>query len=85
MLFDNLKRTVEYGGVFQMNDAAARAGLQVPLYYLAVRVIVRAKVIADGLFLNVEFFGDAVDAASGQGVLDAAQLLEGDVHKPQFW
>jgi len=72
MLFDNLNSTVEYSGVFQMNDAAARTGLQVPLYYLAVGVIVRAEVIADGLFLNVEFFGDAVDAASGQGVLDAA-------------
>jgi hypothetical protein len=33
----------------------------------------------------VEFFGDTVDAAGGQGVLDAAQLLESDIHKPQFW
>lgn len=85
MLFDDLKRTVKDSGVFQMNYAASWAGFQVPFNYLAVRVVVRAKVVAHSLLVQAEFFGDAVDAAGGQGVLDTAQLLESDIHKPQFW
>ena len=85
MLFDNLKGSVEDRGVFQMNYAATWAGFQMPFNYLTVSVLMRAEIIAHSLFVHVEFFGDTVDAAGGQGVLDAAQLLESDVHKPQFW
>lgn len=68
-----------------MNDAAARPGFQMPFHDLTVSVFMRAEIIAHSLFVQVEFFGDAVDTAGGQGVLDAAQFLESDVHKPQFW
>lgn len=85
MFFDDLKRTVKDSGVFQVNDAAARPRLPVPLHDLPSLVFVCAEVIAHGLFIDGEFFGDPLDAAGGQGVLDAAQLLESDIHKPQFW
>lgn len=85
LLFDNLNRAVENRCVFQMNDAASRAGFEMPFNYLAVSVFVRPEIVAHSLFVHVKFFGDTVDTTGGQGVLDAAQLLESDIHKPQFW
>lgn len=84
-LFDDLNGAVENHGVFQMNNAATGAGFQMPFHHLSGVVIVCPEIIAHGLFFHVEFVGDTADAAGRQGMLDAAQFLESDVHKPQFW
>ena len=84
MFFNDLKRTIQNSGVLQMNDAAAGAGFQMPFDDLPSVIFMGAEIIAYGLLVYVEFFGDPVNATGGQRVFDAAQLLEGDIHKPQF-
>lgn len=66
-----------------MNYAASRTGFQMPFDDLP-SFTVSAEIIAYGLLVKVEFFGNSVDTSGRQGVFDAAQLLEGDIHKPQF-
>lgn len=79
-LAKNLQRAVQDSGVFQVYYAAVRAWLQVKFDYLAVLIIMGAKIVAHGLFLQVQVMGDAVDAAVRERVFDAAKLFESNVH-----
>lgn len=84
VFFDDLKRTIQNCGVLQMNDAASRSGFQMPFDDLPSMVFMSPEIISNGLLVHFEFFSDPVDTSGRQGVFDAAQLLEGDIHKPQF-
>lgn len=84
VLCQNLLSAFQNRRIFNMHNAAVRAGFEVELYYLTIFVLVGAEVIADGLLFNIEFLGDASYTAVRKCVLDAAKFLECDIHKQKF-
>lgn len=63
VFFQNLNGAVENRGVLKMNDAATRSGFVVKFYNLAVLIIVCAKIIAHGLFVDLQVAGDTGNTA----------------------
>ena len=76
----NSDSAIENSVVLQMNDTAARPRLEVKFDHLPIGVFVGSEVIANRLFFDVQFFGDAVDTPSWQAVLDAAEFFKRNIH-----
>lgn len=72
LLFDDALGGVKNAGVFQMDDAALRAGLYVGIDDGAVFKLFGAEVVADGLLFQAKFFGDSADAAGGELMFDSS-------------
>ncbi len=64
-----------------MDYAAIWAGLEV-IACIAFPKFMSAEVIANGLLIYLQLFGNAIYAARRQLVLDVSQLIESEIHKP---
>lgn len=80
LLSEDLLGPVEDARIVQRHDAAIGSVLDMHAHGLAVAVAVATEVVPHGLHVQVQFPGDAVDAAIGEVVLDLPQLVESDVH-----
>ena len=67
-------------GVFNLDDTAIGAGLDLDIHNLSLVKFFSSKEISHGLFFNAEFAGNASDAASGESVFDIPKLIESNVH-----
>lgn len=67
-------------GIFEMDYAAVRAWLNVFVGDFTVCEFVCSEIVAYGLLVDVQFFGNFADAAGGQFVLDCPQFLECNIH-----
>ena len=77
MLSQDGKGLVEHRGVVDADKAAVGARLKVDAHALAKAEVLPAEEVAHGLDRHVQFVGNAVHAALGQGVLDGTELVEG--------
>jgi len=81
LLCKDLLSAFQDRSVFYVDDATVRAWFEVEFHHFAVFVLVRSKVIAHRLFINIEFLGDFGHTTARQSVFDATELLKGDIHK----
>src|SRR5262245_32069359 len=63
-------------GIVQRYHTTIRSSLQVHAHALSFVVIEPSEVVPYGLHVQVQFAGDAMDAAVWKAVLDAAQFVE---------
>ncbi len=70
--------------VFNVNDATVWAWFNLYSRNAALVVLLSPEIIANGLFVNVQFCGNAGDTACWQCMLDVSQLFESQVHNKRF-
>ena len=63
-----------------MHYTAMRARLDMFVSDIAIGEFVSSEIVAYGLLVKVQFFGNSANAAGGQFVLNGSQLLECDIH-----
>ncbi len=79
-LFQDLFCEVEDSGVFNLDDTAIGAGLDLNINNLSVVKFFSSEEVSHGLLFNAKFTGNASYTASGKTVFDIPELIESNVH-----